>query len=185
MGKASEVGEKHRGCGVRESSAVGRLLREGEVGTGNLLFSPKFSDIPPGRSPFLWTRGQSWNCLLPMLPHFWSSLSFIRKWGEKEEVNLMEKLDGKQVELATLREWARRLDTCTGAGEPGEGIQCQPSIYRQQRVRPSVLSIQPPSTVACKGQGPPAVRKARGYNTLTSLSRCCSQLHKKVPKRQL
>lgn len=53
MGKASEVGENHRGCGMRESSAVGRLLREGEVGTGDLLFSPKFSNIPPGRSPFL------------------------------------------------------------------------------------------------------------------------------------
>lgn len=34
----------------------------------------------------------------------------------------MEKLDGKQVELATLREGARRLDTCTGAGEPWEGV---------------------------------------------------------------
>lgn len=34
----------------------------------------------------------------------------------------MEKLEGKQVKLATLREGVRRLDTGTGAGEPWEGI---------------------------------------------------------------
>ena len=81
---------------------------------------------------------------------------------------------------------AGRLDTCAGAGEPWEGISCNPSIYRQQQGETQVPSpFSPPSAVALNGKGTRAIRKARGYNTLTSFSRCCSQLHKKVPKRQL
>lgn len=147
-----------------------------------------------------------------MLPHFWSFLSFIPKWGEKEEVNLTEKLGNcsfislmetklsllprerfgliyrlpcprspstllpkstekdeqhhsiwrlggpeSSPDTRDLRElwapWAPapvkegafvnsagRLDTCAGAGEPWEGISCNPSIYRQQQGETQVPS---------------------------------------------